>query len=616
MSAMGDAIDGTANEEVRHSVWRDPLRLCHEMVRSRPGPFLLLVVMVVVGSARTGVYILAMGGLTQAFVTRDERAGYLWAAIFAGASLMEEFYWAAKSYVRSIVTDHATFTLQERVLEKASSAPLLAFEHGPFHARLQRAADNLGQRLAAAFDAALDLLQVSVMLGSVLVALWVVSPLIVLLVILGAVPAMLLQGRIATRVHDALERNALRDRLALRLSHILSSRSSAAELRIAGNASDLIARWRETRAQRARDVLAAERSMAGGTAWGQVGFIAAISIALALTLDGIIDGDLDVGSWVIVLQGVQWALGLLIAMTLVVRSTREQTAYLGDLFRFEDEADSMIGAAQARMSMQVATVAFPGTPERLGMTVVAEDITFRYPGQDASRSVIADLALRLEPGERVALVGENGAGKSTLVRLLTGLYLPTSGAVRLDAIETTDPRIGPLQAGIGAVFQEVIPWQLTAREAIGFGDLARLDDDAAIERATMQAGAGEVIATLPDGLDSFLGREFGQRDFSGGEWQRVALARAFLRESRFLILDEPTAALDPKAEQAIFARFADLAMGRTALMISHRLGPARYADRILVMHDGSIVESGTHDDLVAANGRYAAMWAAQAEWYR
>ncbi|MGC4192096.1 MAG: ABC transporter ATP-binding protein [Thermomicrobiales bacterium] len=611
-----DAIPAGSDGAGRVPRWRDVLRLCREMLRARPWPFLLLVIVTVVGNARTGAYILAMGGLTQALITRDERAGYLWAAVFAVTTLIEESYWAVKGYLASIVTDHATFVLQRRVLAKASSAPLVAFEHGPFHARLQRAADNLGQRLSGAFTVVLDLTQVAIMLGSVLAALWFVRPVIVLLVCLGAVPALLLQGWVATRVHDALERHARTDRLVRRLGDILASRSAAAEVRIFGNAPDLVGRWRGARANRADDVLQAERSVAAATAWGQVGVIAAISIALAVTLGGIQAGNLDVGAWVVVLQGVQWAMSILFIVPAAVRSAREQTAFLGDLFRFEDEADALLGVLPAPVSDpdEVAQRESSDIDLASGMDVAADAVSFRYPGQD--RAVIDGVTLRLAPGERVALVGENGAGKSTLVRVLTGLYLPTAGVVRLDGIDTAEPRAAALRAGIGAVFQEVVAYQVTAREAIGFGDLGRLQDDAAILRATVQAGIEEVVRALPDGLDSALGREFGERDLSGGEWQRIALARAFLRDARLLILDEPTAALDPKAEQAVFARFAELAAGRTALMISHRLGPARFADRILVMHAGRIVEAGTHDDLVAANGHYAAMWAAQAAWYR
>jgi ATP-binding cassette subfamily B protein len=197
------------------------------------------------------------------------------------------------------------------------------------------------------------------------------------------------------------------------------------------------------------------------------------------------------------------------------------------------------------------------------------------------------------------------------VKLLVGLYRPDAGAVRLDG--------GPAGAArhrIAAVFQDYAAFQLTARENIGFGDLARLHDDAALARAATRAGMGDLLAALPKGPDTYLGRRFGDTDLSGGQWQRVALARAFLRDADLLVLDEPTAALDPLAELALFERFASLVEGRTAVMISHRLGMARLADRVLVLQGGRLVEDGPHDLLAAAGGLYARLFAAQAKWYR
>ena len=169
---------------------------------------------------------------------------------------------------------------------------------------------------------------------------------------------------------------------------------------------------------------------------------------------------------------------------------------------------------------------------------------------------------------------------------------------------------------MAAVFQDYATFQLTVRENVGFGDLARLHDDRALAAAAERAGIAELVTDLPKGFDTYLGRQFGETELSGGQWQRVALARAFFREAALLVLDEPTAALDPLAELALFERFAGLAGGRSALMIAHRLGMARLADRILVVRGGEVVEQGDHDDLVARGGEYAALFAAQAQWYR
>jgi ATP-binding cassette subfamily B protein len=446
------------------------------------------------------------------------------------------------------------------------------------------------------------------------VPLWFVSPLVVGLMVVGSIPAFFLQQRIATRIQEARQMHGSTDRLLQRLAEILTQRAYAAEIRLFGTGRDLVKRWRNESTVKATDILDAERSVARATVFSQLSFITTSSVALALTVHWIRQGQTDVGAWVVVLQGVQWAMGIMFAVPLAMRRLREQSAYLGELFRFEDEADSLIereGGEEAQPILPKPTIK---SIDPQGMAIVADNVDFTYPGVD--RPVLRNVSLAIAPGEHVALVGKNGAGKSTLARLLTGLYLPSSGTVRLDELPTSTQAAASLRRDIGAVFQDFVEYQLTVRENIAFGDLSRAGQDDELDTAANQAGLFGFIHDLPDGYDSFLGRQFGVRDLSGGEWQSLALARAFFRRSRFLVLDEPTAALDPIAEQSIFADFANLAHGRTALMISHRLGPARFADRIIVMEDGSIIEQGCHDDLIAANGAYAHMYAAQAEWYR
>jgi ATP-binding cassette subfamily B protein len=248
------------------------------------------------------------------------------------------------------------------------------------------------------------------------------------------------------------------------------------------------------------------------------------------------------------------------------------------------------------------------------MAVEADGLTFTYPGR--SSPVVRGISLRIERGERLAIVGENGAGKTTLVKLLIGLYQPDAGVVRLDGVPLVQGHAQEVRRRIAAVFQDYAAFQLTARENIGFGDLARLPDGRALAEAARRTGFADFIESLPQGYDTYLGRQFGETELSGGQWQRLALARAFFREADVLVLDEPTAALDPLAELALFERFAELARGRTALMISHRLGVARLADWVIVLQGGMIVEEGPHDRLVAKDGVYAALFAAQAQWYR
>ena len=237
----------------------------------------------------------------------------------------------------------------------------------------------------------------------------------------------------------------------------------------------------------------------------------------------------------------------------------------------------------------------------------------------------------LAPGERVALVGDNGAGKSTLASILLGLYPPSTGWVAADGLDYRDIDPDSLSDAVSAAFQDHCRFELTLGQSIGIGTLGRSADGPASELwpswmqpdvpvvtdAARRAGVDELADRLPDGLDSPVGHVLdGGLGLSGGEWQRIAIARAFTRNPELLILDEPAAALDPVAEAALYRQFAELLEGRTALLISHRLGSARMADRILVLQQGRIVEEGRHDDLLADGGTYAGMWEEQASWYR
>ena len=228
-----------------------------------------------------------------------------------------------------------------------------------------------------------------------------------------------------------------------------------------------------------------------------------------------------------------------------------------------------------------------------------------------------NLNFRLEPGERIALIGQNGQGKTTIVKLISRLYDPSAGRILLDGVDLREYDIEDLCKEIGVIFQDFMRYEMTARENIAVGKIELLPDLKKIEKAAHQSLADDVIAKLAGKYDQMLGRRFdGGVDLSGGEWQKLALARAYLRDSQVLILDEPTAALDARAEFEVFERFNELTVGKMALFISHRFSTVRMAERIIVLENGSIAEEGSHNKLMARAGIYAEMFELQAASYR
>jgi len=246
---------------------------------------------------------------------------------------------------------------------------------------------------------------------------------------------------------------------------------------------------------------------------------------------------------------------------------------------------------------------------------VFQNVGFRYPG--AERWAVRHLDFKLNAGETLALVGENGAGKTTLVKLLARLYDPDEGRILLDGHDLRSYDLFALRANIGVIFQDFVRYHLTAAENIAVGRIEAREDRARIVDAAERSLAADVIAKLPGGYDQVIGKRFRTGiDLSGGEWQKIAIARAYMRDAQLLILDEPTAALDARAEFEVFRRFKELSEGKTAVLISHRFSSVRVADRIIVLADGAVEAMGTHDELLARGGRYAELFELQAAGYR
>ncbi len=266
-------------------------------------------------------------------------------------------------------------------------------------------------------------------------------------------------------------------------------------------------------------------------------------------------------------------------------------------------------------------IEFMEMPERKSQTddlpvdsgVKLENVSFRYPGGE--RDAVSGVTAEIHDGETVAIVGENGSGKTTLVRLLLGLYVPGEGRVLRGGVDTALMPLDAVRRGASAVFQKFQKYPMTLRENIRISDTSHNGDDAELDAVGRQAGCDAGADCYPQGYDTMLSREFGGAELSGGQWQRVAIGRGLYRPHRFIVLDEPTAAIDPLEETRIYNRFAEVSRDKTAVIVTHRLGSVRLANRILVMKEGRLVEEGNHDQLMAAGGEYARIYESQRKWY-
>ncbi|MBA3555430.1 MAG: ABC transporter ATP-binding protein, partial [Gemmatimonadales bacterium] len=354
--------------------------------------------------------------------------------------------------------------------------------------------------------------------------------------------------------------------------------------------------------------LAVRRSLVSSllAAVGTLGYYGAYAVIIYLTVTGYRSpaGLFTIGVLTFLAGSFRQSRDLIQRVLLSLSQIYEQALYLDDLFSFL--------ALEARIRPRPGALPVP-VPIRTGFTF--ENVGFRYPGVEAW--AVRGLNFSLAPGERLALVGENGAGKTTLVKLLARLYDPSEGRILLDGVDLRDYDIDSLRRNAGVIFQDFVRYDFLLKENIAVGDINRLENEPLIESAAQRSLADTVAARLQGRYGQMLGKRFeGGVDLSGGEWQKVALARAYMRDAQLLILDEPTAALDARAEYEVFLRFAELTAGRMAVLISHRFSTVRMAERILVLRGGELVEQGTHEALVEQGGLYAELFQLQAAGYR
>jgi ATP-binding cassette subfamily B protein len=535
----------------------------------------------------------------------------------------------ASSLVESLLGDLFSNHTSVRLMEHAATLDLYHFEDPAFYDQLERARRQTTSRIGLLAQL-LGIGQDALTLISFGAALLVYSPWLLFLLAVAVLPSFLGETHFATLEYSLLYRYTPERRRLDYLRYLGASDETAKEIQMFGLAPWLIQRFKviSQRFYEENKQLSVRRSLVstGLSIVGTAGYYSAYVIILLRAVHGAI----SLGSLTFLAGSFARSRDLIQRLLLEASGIYQQCLYLKDLFDFFEMKPSIVNPPAGR-----------SVPPLIRKGFVFEDVGFRYPG--SQNWAVRNVNFHLRPGERIAFVGENGAGKTTLAKLLARLYDPAEGRILLDGVDLRHYDLASVRRAISVIFQDFVRYDLRFDENIGVGEIERvqsyLDKDelkrpleadsshpepsgdghvpSSIVAAAEKSLAASLLSRFKEGYQQMLGRRFDNGvDLSGGEWQKVALARAYMREAQVLILDEPTASLDARAEYQVFLRFSELVSGRMAVIISHRFSTVRMADRIIVLRQGKVIEDGSHAELLAQRGLYAELFSLQAEGYR
>ena len=524
----------------------------------------------------------------------------LYIGLMALVLLITEILRSLTRWVRTALTEEVKDYLSNIIHEQATRLDMAYFETPEYYDRLHRSLNEARYRPVSLLENIGVVFQNSLTMVAMFGVLATFSIWLPLVLFVSALPIFAVLMLYTLRQYQWRMRTTSAERRSWYYNHVLTDRETAAELRLFNLSDHFKSAYQTIRTRLRHEQLALLKSQGILELVAGVFSLLILASVLVWMLMQAIAGRFTLGDLALFYQAFNQGQKLMRALMENMSQIYSNSLFLGDLFEFL-ALDPIVHDPQRPLS----------PPKKIKQGIILHNVTFQYP--DSHRIALNNFSLELPAGKVVAIVGSNGAGKSTLIKLLCRFYDPVDGKITLDGQDLRDFAVSDLQRLITIMFQEPVHYNTTAAQNIALGDLNAEPTQEKIEWAAQAAGADTPILRLSKGYETLLGRWFGGAEMSVGEWQRVSLARAFLRRAELIILDEPTSAMDSWAEADWLNRFRDLTDGRSAVIITHRFTTAMRADMIHVMDQGKIIESGTHDELLKRNGRYAESWRAQTE---